>query len=312
MSHPFEVGKPYRNRNGEYEVLDIEGEWMKIKYESGGTIQTRVVVQARIWENIQFEEQMAREEERQRLAKEEQLEARRRLAIAKKAKDKPKFAGFKKADFAEKKRGIAWGTRRELGKVLEYEMKERTKNDYGSWIVPRKPAVDVARKDRWDADARETNAAFYVSATVEGLAYGFHVGKPAGKVKANWPWKDFMAMVGEDNKARRALRAMMKQHELSLDVWVEETSYTQVAKVTIEDRGFLWQHETADQETTRKMNWPKLADYLETVAPDRRCDVFVSKRLSPGEAVKAGAGISAQILTLLEALQVAYDGDAEA
>ena len=307
MSHPFEVGKEYRNRNGQYVVQAIEGEWMKIKYVSGGTIESRISLQARIWENIQFEEQMAREEERQRLAKEAQLEARRRSARAKKAKAKPKFAGFKKADFAEKKRGIAWGTRKELGKVLEWEMKERTKADYGSWIVPRKPAVDVARKDRWDADVRETNATFFVSATVEGLAYGFHVGKPAGKVKAKWPWKDFMALVSEDSKTRRALRAAMKQHEMSLDVWVEETSYGQVAQVTIEDRGFLWQQVTADQETTKKMSWPALAEYLKEVAPERRCDVFVKKLLPPGEAVQARAGISDQIMTLFEALLVAYE-----
>jgi hypothetical protein len=282
---------------------------MKLKYVSGGTIESRIGLQARIWENIQFEEQLAREEERQRLAKEAQLEARRRSAQAKKAKAKPKFAGFKKADFEEKKRGIAWKTRKELGKVLEWEMKEHTKADYGSWIVPRKSAVDVARKDRWGADARENNAAFFVSASPSGLAYGFRVGKLAGKIKAKSPWKDFMALVGEDSKARRALRAAMKQHEMSLDVWVEEISYGQVAQVTVTDRGFLWQQVTADQEATKKMTWPKLAEYLETVAPDRRCDIFLTKRLTPGEASTARGTISAKIMAVFEDLLVAYEGE---
>jgi hypothetical protein len=223
MSHPFEVGKEYRNRNGQYVVQAIEGEWMKLKYVNGGTIESRISLQARIWENIQFEEQLAREEERQRLAKEAQTEARRRSALAKKAKAKPKFAGFKKAHFEEKKRGLAWKSRKDLGKVLEWEMKERAKVEYGSWIVPRKPALEVARKDRWDADVRESNAAFFVSASPEGLAYGFHVGKPSGKVKAKWPWNDFMALVSEDSRTRRAIRATMKEHEMSLDVWVEDT-----------------------------------------------------------------------------------------
>ena len=307
MSHPFEVGKTYRNRNGEYVVQAIEGEWMKLKYVSGGTIESRISLQARIWENIQFEEQMAREEERQRLAKEARLEARRRSAKAKRAAARPKFAGFEEADFEEKKRGIAWKTRKDLGKVLEYELKERTQADYGSWIVPRKPAVDVARKDRWDTDVRETNAAFFVSAGVEGLDFGFHVGKPAGKVKAKWPWQGFMALLSEDSKERRSIRAAMKQHEMSLNVYVEETGYMQVAQVTVEDRGFLWRQETADQESTKKMNWPKLAEYLKEVAPKRRCDIFISKRLPPDEAVKAGGGIAAQIVMLFEALLPAYD-----
>jgi hypothetical protein len=309
MSHPFEVSKEYRNRNGQYVVQAIEGEWMKIKYVGGGSIETRVSLQARIWENIQFEEQMAREEERQRLAKEAQLEARRRAAQAKKAKAKPKFAGFKKADFEEKKRGIAWKTRKELGKVLEWEMKERTKADYGSWIVPRKSAIDVARKDRWNADVRETNAAFFVSAGPKGLDFGFHVGKPAGKVKAKWPWNDFMEFVSADSPERRALRAVMKQHELSMDIWVEETSYGQVAQVTIADRGFQWTQVTADQEATKKMTWPKLTEYLKEVAPERRCAVFFTKRMTPGEASKARSTISAKILDIYAALLMVYEGE---
>ncbi len=105
MSHPFEVGKPYRNRNGEYVVQAIEGEWMKIKYESGGTIQSRISLQARIWENIQFEEQMAREEERQRLAKEEQLEARRRARPGQKGQAQTQVRRVQKGRLCGKEAG---------------------------------------------------------------------------------------------------------------------------------------------------------------------------------------------------------------
>ncbi|NIV35778.1 MAG: hypothetical protein GWN58_41905, partial [Anaerolineae bacterium] len=64
MSHPFEVGKPYRNRIGQYTVQEIEGDRMVIRYEDGKTLITSARIQARIWENIQFEHQMAMAEER--------------------------------------------------------------------------------------------------------------------------------------------------------------------------------------------------------------------------------------------------------
>ena len=46
MSHPFEVGKTYRNRNGEYVVQAVEGERMTIRYEDGriSTFQGQVAI----------------------------------------------------------------------------------------------------------------------------------------------------------------------------------------------------------------------------------------------------------------------------
>jgi hypothetical protein len=93
MSHPFEVGKDYRNRSGQYVVQAIEGDWMKIRYTSGSTLETRISIQARIWENIQFEEQMARDEERVRLAREARLEARKRTSRARRPVARTKFDG---------------------------------------------------------------------------------------------------------------------------------------------------------------------------------------------------------------------------
>ena len=118
MSHPFEVGKTYRNRNGEYIVQAIDGDHMTIRYVSGGTLQTSVAIQARIWENIHFEYQMEQEEEKRRLAREARLEARRRTARAKKALAEPKYGGFQESDFEPKKRGIAWSGREQAGKAL--------------------------------------------------------------------------------------------------------------------------------------------------------------------------------------------------
>jgi hypothetical protein len=307
MYHPFEVGKTYRNRNGEYVVQAIEGDWMKIRYVGGSTLETRVTLQARIWENIQFEEQMAREEERQRLAKEASQAARRRKARAKREAAKPKFDGFVAEDFEAKTRGIAWKTRKELGKVLAYELGERTKAGFDSWIVPRKAAVHVGRKDHYDRASRETNAAYFVSAGEKGVALGFHVGKPDGRGKKAWPWQVLIAALEEDDKVRRAFRAVMKEHELSFVVYAMDVSYGQVGQFTVQTRGFLWEHETADQEMSRKMSWKDVIEYLQTVAPTKRCDLYLRKQIPPKEAVKVGVGIAGQIIDVFESLLPVYD-----
>ena len=51
--HPFSVGKHYRNRDGEYEVISIDEPNMVIRYLDGSTIESSIALQARIWENIQ-------------------------------------------------------------------------------------------------------------------------------------------------------------------------------------------------------------------------------------------------------------------
>lgn len=51
--HPFQVGKQYRNRDGEYKVVSINGPNMVIRYADGRTVMSEISLQARIWENLQ-------------------------------------------------------------------------------------------------------------------------------------------------------------------------------------------------------------------------------------------------------------------
>jgi hypothetical protein len=307
MNHPFQVGKSYRNRAGEYVVQDIVGEEMVIRYVGGSTLKTRVSIQARIWENIQFEEQMAREEERRQLAQEASLAARRRTAREKRAKAKPKFQGFQKSDFEPKKRGIAWSSREQLGKHLAHELGQRAEGDFGDWIVPRQSQIHVARKEHYDRDARDRRAAFFVVVDEKGVDYGFRVGRPGGKAKARWHILAFLAILDADGKPRRALRLAMRTLDLSLDVYAMDVSYGQVGRIVVQERGFLWQHETAEEETTRRMNWKQMADYLRGVARGKQCEIVLRQHMPAKKALKAGAKVSSEMLTVFEALLPVYD-----
>ena len=307
MSHPFEVGKIYRNRIGQYTVQEIVGDRMTIRYEDGKMLVTSARIQSRIWENIQFEHQMAMAEERQRLAVEERKAARRRAARAKRERAKPKFAGFVESDFEPKKRGIAWKTRKDLGRVLAYELTERVEGTFGHWIVPRRSKVEVARQDDFDAENRELNAAFLIAADEEGLSFGFNVSKPAGRSKAAWPWRALLDRLANTKTLGKELHEALAEHELQLDVWAMTKSYQQVARITAEGEGFVWQQEDAEQEVTRQMDGEELAEYLKSVTPTKRCELHVRKQLPAKKTIKAGAKVSGEILKVLEALMPLYD-----
>ncbi len=304
MSHPFQVGKRYRNRVGEYVVESIDGDQMTVRYARGGVLETSVRLQTRIWENIQFEDQMAREEERRRLAREERAAARKRARLEKLI---PKFGGFQPSDFEFKKRGIAWSSRKDLGKVLAYELSQGTGERFDNWVVPRQSAVQVARIDLFEKDHRDRNAAFFVAADEEGARFGLHVGKPAGDEKADWPWPLFVSMLADDNPVRRALRTVMRTQELTLDVYAMKARYGLVGQVTVETRGFMWRQETANQEVTKKMGWPDLEELIYTLAPGKRCELHLTKRLSVHAVLEAGDDIAQQMLPLFEELMPVYD-----
>ena len=304
MSHPFQVGKPYRNRVGEYVVESIDGDQMTVRYVGGGILETTTLLQTRIWENIQFEEQMAREEERQRLAREERLEARRRARLEKMI---PKFGGFQPSDFEFRKRGIAWSSRKDLGKVLAYQLTQRTEAKYDNWVIPRQSGVQVARVDKFDKEHRDRNAAFFVAAGEEGVRYGLHVGRSGGEEKATWPWSVFVSLLSDDNPVRRVLRTVMRTQDLTLDVYAMRVRYGLVGRVTVETRDFMWREETADQEVTKKKDWKRLEELLQTLAPGKRCELHLTKRMPMHAALEAGADIAQELLPLIEELMPVYN-----
>jgi hypothetical protein len=307
MSHPFEEGKTYRNRVGEYVVEDIEGDRMKIRYVGGSTLVTDVNIQARIWENIQFERQLARTEERQRQAQEARRAARQRTARARRSRTRPTFGGFEKNDFDTETRGIAWKGRRDLGRVLAYEMNRRASEGFDHWIVPYQSEVHIARKDHYDTDSREYNAALFVSVSEDGVSYGFHVGKPGGKAKGGGDWSRLVNSLAEDEQARQALRSAMERHPLRLVLYAMDVKYGQVGRVTVQEGGFLFEHETADQTVSREMTGKEVADYLVDLAPNKRSDLYLGRQVSVADALKAGKGIADEMATVCESLVKLYD-----
>jgi hypothetical protein len=312
MSHPFEVGKTYRNRSGEYVVKEIEGDRMTIRYADGRSLVTNVRIQARIWENIQFEKQMAMAEERRRQAQEARREVRQRKARAKRERAKPTFDGFEESDFEPKKRGIAWSGRQELGRVLAYDLAQRTDEAFEYQIVPRRSKVHVARKGQYDKGDRETNAAFFVSVDEDGVSYGFRVGKPSGKVQPDWPWSILLATLADSEDVREVLHSVLDEHGLSLDVYALEMGYGQVGQIASQGDEFLWRREDAEQEVTRPMNGEEVAGYLQTLAPDKQCDLYVRNSLPVDAALERGAEVANEIATVFEALLPLYDASAGA
>lgn len=306
MSHPFEVGKTYRNRVGEYVVLAIEEDKIKIRYVDGGTLETDVQTQSRIWENIQFEERASRAEERRRLAQEARLAARQRT---RQIKAKPEYSGFQAGDFESRARGIAWQNRQILGRLLSFELRKRTKAPFSHWIVPRQPEIHLAHRDYYNREARERNSAFFVTVAEEGVTYGLQVGKPAGATKPTWAWTRTLAALAEGEQMQSVVRATLEKYDLSLNLYTMQTKYGLVGQITPAHEGgeFLWRHETADQEIVRPMDWDRVVEEIQSVTAEERSDLRIAKQLPPGEAVERGSEIVDELVSVFRGLLPVYE-----
>lgn len=62
MQSPFKVGQRYRNRDGSYVVVSIDGDKMKIRYQDGQVFEANLRDQTRIWERIQEEKEFGAED----------------------------------------------------------------------------------------------------------------------------------------------------------------------------------------------------------------------------------------------------------
>ena len=68
-THCFKVGRRYRNRKGEYEVIAIKPPRMVIRYSDGEVFEATLAIQERIWRNIQAELELGSEQTGIRLPK---------------------------------------------------------------------------------------------------------------------------------------------------------------------------------------------------------------------------------------------------
>jgi hypothetical protein len=77
MAVSFKIGQHYRNRDGDFEVLALNGDTMKIRYADGRVIDSSITLQARIQERIQEEQGSSTEEVHTQEGKENGAESRK-------------------------------------------------------------------------------------------------------------------------------------------------------------------------------------------------------------------------------------------
>ena len=293
--HPFQVGKRYRNRLGEYEVVNLDGPNMVIQYEDGNTLETTVRMQERIWRNIQLDAKIQREQEKQHRA-------------SRHSYPRPKFDGFGDQDFQDGVRGTSWRRKSELGGLLARRMTRLTAFQFDSYPVRGKPRLHIASASADKVDQRRRQAKFILELDEGQARYGFNIKRRPGDLDEGWQWPAFMEALAENSALQRQLEGSMRQHNLDWEVreWNGRQRGPVIARVqpAAEQAMLLWNPTGGEVEM---LSWSGLVQRLSQVAQGQGCDLYLATSMDKGQAIAAGEHVVTPLTEVYRALVPLYE-----
>jgi hypothetical protein len=205
MEIPFEIGKTYANRDGSYEVvhLDAHSGTMIIRYlDSGDELEKDITFQARIWNNMQLEEQEAA-----RRSAEEDARYQKGYGEA--------FVGLKEAEFKTSTEGTTWRSRAGLAGRVALLASEGTPYTFVSWSIYRWPVAFLTHREDYEMAAFEMGtrkAKFTLEIDNHSLYYGFYVEKGDMLLDHEWDWPRLVQRLSSNEALRNILICAEKEH----------------------------------------------------------------------------------------------------
>lgn len=295
----FEVGGHYRNRHGPYEVVNIDGNRMVIRYEDGTMLSTTVKLQWRIWKNLGYEAQAEKLEEEKRKRKRQSRGSKPRIRDA-------SFDGFQDSDFQLGTAGTTWRSRQALGGVLARRLMQRTSYDFLSWAVPRWPWVHVARPEHYrrkDAPA-DADAKFEVQLNESEARFGLYIERGDSSVledPTKWDCFRFFAALSQNRAVQQTLRKSTAEYGVVLQLLGPET--LEPRQVSWGEGGLVW---IQSGERT-SVTWPDVAQRLETIDPELWINISMGKKMPKDDAIARGANIADDIIAVFLSLLPVYE-----
>ena len=293
MHHPFEIGGKYRNRRGEYEVIELEGSKMVIRYPDGDRLETDIEMQQRIWQNIQAEGRL-KKPTRIPSSRRQQHGGQRGLA----------FQGLEEHDFKRGVAGTSWRSRKSLGGMLAQRMSDTTPHFFQSYAIYRRAEVHIVRPAYYHSDTRWREAKFVFELDEQCAWYGFYIEKNDGPMDDTWHWLNFVSALNKDKRFRRKIKAAMDGLKLHWQVYVQDDGGL-IAEVRIAQDGLTWNRQDTDK--AEDISWGDFTERLQGVETQKWCDLYLCARMIKDKAIGLGVQIVDPVTEVYRALLFLYE-----
>ncbi len=301
MKYVFEVGGIYRNRKGEYQVLEINDQVMRIRFLDGEIVSTTVDLQARILEHMMSEES----------ANAPDIKVK-----GKPIKRRPKrigkdFQGLEGKDFKEGVTGTSWRAKNNLGGLLVMQLSEGTQEEWVSSPVYRRSVVYIAQSKLSKKEQGVRKAKFKFGLNEQAAQYGFYIEKNDGPMDESWDWPRFMKALEKDDLLCRKIDHAIRKYELEWEAYLwgnkEEDGLALAVQVT--DDGLTMKYRC---EEPKEFTCKRFFSYLNKIDEKLWCDVYLTSKMEKELAIKEGvhiATLAAEIYMALTPLYLACKRD---
>lgn len=284
----FEVGKKYENMKGPYEVLSIEGDGMRICWDTGKEATTTKSLQKRVIERMQLERELR---EKAELAAKS---ATKRNAAA----DRKTFEGLTEKDFSRKVSGTTWRGRKGLGGAVSVRP-ESAVHDIKSWAVSRKPMIHWADAQHHNLKGLSSQANFFAAIDETALTFGFAIDRTGGAKDTANDWNAFVAWLKDGKNDAWMQETAAEQH---LTVFIHRKS----ASSTIMAEDGRW-HQCGRKGREELGSLP---NFLEGLPAGTRVELRIAQRIQKEDAIARKDEIAKDIEQLFEALMPLYEASA--
>ncbi len=298
MKHPFKVGERYRNRNGEYEVIELKEPQMMIRYSDGRTLKTTIELQARIWQNIQAETKT--EKQVQMRAPRPKRRGRQRGI---------EFQRLQDHDFQKGVGGTSWRARKSLGGLLAQQMSDTTQYFFQSYPIYRRAEVHIARPEYYHKDTRWQEAKFVFYLDTQDATYGFYIEKNNGPMDDTWHWLNFLVALENNRALQKKIQAAMYQQKLHWEIYVWDDGGL-VAQTRADQNELKWEWESEEQKID-SISWSQFIERLSAIETNKWCDVYLCARTGKEQALTTGIHLAEQVTKAYRALLPLYEASTQ-
>lgn len=280
----FFKGCHYENMKGTYEVLSVEGNTMRIRWESGEECDTDVALQEKILDRI----------EREMLATKAPPKSRRDDEVQ--APLAPASRGLAVCDFSQDPAKTTWRSR--TGGIGELVAHELSASDlcFGFWMPFLEPMIFWADVSQETRSVSKIRAGFLCRLDEDRACYGFFV-KGEDDADANSPWRRLQVWLGAPEH-EQWLRDVVKAS--GLRVLDGLSSPGKPGYLEPAGAGWAWVEGDSREEV------PSLAAFLELRLNQAGTLLACAATTARDGAVARGRRIGRDIAQLFEALMPVY------
>jgi len=274
----FERGGRYRDRNGEYEVLELDGNRMKIRYVETGEEDTGDrEIKERIWLNICREEREAAEK-----VVPEPGKRKRRQGGSHGISKGAEFQGLRPGDFQEGTAGTSWRKRGSLGGLLARHLTARADAYFESYSVPRQPIVHIARTDHYGQETKWREAKFFIELDGEHATYGLYIERGGEPMDDSWHWSRFLGSLRRSEELRSEVEDAVARCDLHWKWYVWKDGGL-VARVFREEGAWSWVN--VNDGGREILPWEVFLDRLEGADATKWCNLYLCRDMPREEAL---------------------------